>query len=65
LDLGFYNLNYDIDYKSVNYPSTEPQASLAQYNGMSVLAYGFPFSITNLNQIMPNDLFTLKKISII
>jgi hypothetical protein len=61
LDLGLYNLNYDIDYNSVNYPSTGPQASLAQYNGINVLAYGFPYSNTKFNQIMPNGLFILKK----
>jgi hypothetical protein len=44
LDLGLYNLYYDIDYNSVNYPSTGPQASHAQYNGINVLAYGFPYS---------------------
>ena len=60
LDLGLYNLNYDIDYNSVNYPSTGPQASLAQYNGINVLAYGFPYSNTKFNQIMPNGLFILK-----
>ena len=61
LDLGLYNLNYDIDYNSVNYPSTGLQASLAQYNGINVLAYGYPFSNTKLNQIMPNGLFIIKK----
>jgi hypothetical protein len=61
LNLGLYNLNYDIDYNSVNYPSTGPQASLAQYNGINVLAYGFPYSNTTFNQIMPNGLFILKK----
>ena len=60
LDLGLYNLNYDIDYNSVNYPSTGPQASLAQYNGINVQAYGFPYSNTKFNQIMPNGLFILK-----
>jgi hypothetical protein len=61
LDLGLYNLNYDIDYNSVNYPSTGPQASLAQYNGINVLAYGFPYCNTKFNQILPNGLFILKK----
>jgi hypothetical protein len=65
LDLGLYNLNYDIDYNSVNYPSTGLQASLAQYNGINVLAYGFPFSNTKFNQIMPNGLFILKKSKIL
>jgi hypothetical protein len=60
LNLGLYNLNYDIDYNSVNYPSTGPQASLAQYNGVNVQAYGFPYSNTKFNQIMPNGLFILK-----
>ncbi len=62
MDLGSYNLNYDIDYNCVNYPSTGLQASLAQCNGINVSAYGFPFSITKLNQIMPNGVFILKKI---
>ncbi len=61
LDLGLYNLNYDIDYNSVNYPSTGPQAPLAQYNGINVQAYGFPYSNAKFNQIMPNGLFILKK----
>ncbi len=41
MDLGLYNssLNYDIDYNSVNYPSTGLQAWPAQYNGINVLAY--------------------------
>ena len=60
LDLGLYNLNYDIDYNSVNYPSTGPQASLAQYNGINVQAYGFPYSNPKFNQITPNGLFILK-----
>jgi hypothetical protein len=29
-NIGLYTLNYDIDYSDVNYPSTRPQASLAQ-----------------------------------
>ena len=63
MNLGLYNLNYDIDYNSVNYPSTGLQASLAQCNGImiNVSAYGFPFSNTKLNQIMPNGVFIFKK----
>jgi hypothetical protein len=64
--LGFrlIQLNYDIDFDSVNYPSTGLQASLAQYNGINVLAYGFPFSNAKLNQIMPNGKLILKKIEL-
>ncbi len=51
---------YNIDYNSVNYPSAGPQASLAQYDGINVLAYGFPFSNTKLSQIMLNGLFILE-----
>jgi hypothetical protein len=59
--MGSYTLNYDIDYSNINYPSTGPQASLAQYNGLNVLALGFPYDNTKLNQITSNGLFVLKK----
>ena len=42
-NLGLYTLNYDIDYSDINYPSTGPQASLAQYNGINCFAVGFPY----------------------
>ena len=60
-NMGSYTLNYDIDYSNINYPSTGPQASLAQYNGLNVLAVGFPYDNTKLNQITSNGLFVLKK----
>jgi hypothetical protein len=53
--------NYDIDYSDINYPSTGPQASLAQYNGINCLAVGFPYDNLKLNQITSNGLFILKK----
>jgi hypothetical protein len=37
-NMGLYTLNHDIDYSDINYPSTGPQASLAQYNGLNCLA---------------------------
>jgi hypothetical protein len=43
---GSYSLNYYIDYRNINYPSTGPQASLAQYNGLNVIACGFPYPNT-------------------
>jgi hypothetical protein len=54
---GSYTLYYDIDYNDINYPSTGPQASLAQYNGINVIACGFPYINTKLNQITSNGLF--------
>jgi hypothetical protein len=60
-NLGMYTLNYDIDYSDINYPSTGPQASLAQYNGLNCLAVGFPYDNLKLNQITSNGLFILKK----
>jgi hypothetical protein len=60
-NLGLYTLNYDIDYSDINYPSTGPQASLAQYNGINCLAVGFPYDNLKLNQITSNGLFILKK----
>jgi hypothetical protein len=60
-NIGLYTLNYDIDYSDINYPSTGPQASLAQYNGLNVLAVGFPYDNTKLNKITSNGLFLLKK----
>ena len=60
-NLGVYSLNYDIDYSDVNYPSTGPQQSLAQYNGINCLAVGFPYDNLKLNQITSNGLFLIKK----
>jgi hypothetical protein len=60
-NMGLYTLNYDIDYSDINYPSTGPQASLAQYNGINCLAVGFPYNNLKLNQITSNGLFILKK----
>ncbi len=51
---------YDIDYSDISYPSTGPQASLAQYNGINVIACGFPYTNTKLNQSTSNSLFILK-----
>jgi hypothetical protein len=59
-NIGTYSLNYDIDYSDVNYPSTGPQSSLAQYNGLNVIAYAFPYTNTKLNQTTSNGLFILK-----
>jgi hypothetical protein len=61
LDAGSFNLNYDVDYNLLNYPSTGPQGSLSQFNGVNVNAFGFPYSNTKFNKIMSNDLFLLKK----
>ncbi len=59
-NLGLSTLNYDIDYSDINSPSTSPQASLAQYNGLNCLAVGFPYDSKKLNQITSNGLFLLK-----
>jgi hypothetical protein len=60
-NLGLYPLNNDLDYSDINYPSTGPQAPLAQYNGLNCLAVGFPYDNLKLNQITSNGLFILKK----
>ncbi len=46
---GSYTLNYDIDYSEINFPSTGPKASIAQYNGLYVIACGFSYPNTKLN----------------
>ncbi len=65
LDAGSFNLNYDVDYNLLNYPSTGPQASLSQFNGINVMAVGFPYTNTKFKKIMPNVLFLLNCVFII
>jgi len=54
---GLYSLNYDIDYSFINYTGL---GTLAAYNGLNALAYGYPYQNYNLNQITPNGLFIWK-----
>jgi hypothetical protein len=48
---GQYSLNYDIDY------AFAVMISPPSFNGLNVLAYGFPYTNYNLNQITPNGVF--------
>jgi hypothetical protein len=52
-----YTLNYYIDYSDINYPSTRPQASLAQHTGLNIIACDFPYPNTKLDQIKSQGLF--------
>jgi hypothetical protein len=51
--IGQYSLNYEIDY--ANAQNIVPQF----YNGLNVVAYGFPTNNINLNQVNPNGAFLL------
>ena len=48
---GQYSLNYDIDYAYAQ------NLTPISYNGLNVLAYGFPCTNYNLNQVTPNGVF--------
>ena len=57
---GLYSLNYDIDYSYITYNPVGLQGTLARYNGLNAIAYGFPYPNINMNQITPNGLFIWK-----
>ncbi len=57
---AYISLNYDIDYSYIDYNPAGPQGSLAIYNGLNAIAYGFPYPNHNMNQITPNGLFIWK-----
>ena len=54
---GLLSLNYDIDCSYLNYTGI---GSLSTYNGLNVMAYGYPYNNYNLNQVTPNGLFIWK-----
>jgi len=51
---GKYSLNYDVDY--ANAQNLNP----ITYNGLNVIAYGFPHDNLNLNTVTPNGCFIWK-----
>jgi hypothetical protein len=46
---GLYSLNYDIDYSYINYNPVGLQGTLARYNALNAIAYGFPYHTENPN----------------
>ena len=56
-NIGTYSLNYDIDYSYLNYTGL---GTLPNYNGLIVMALGYPYPNYNLNKVTPNGLFLWK-----